>query len=121
VVPLIDEAGVARVVIVRRRSKASASTMPRRRCGRHPGRFAHARIALEKRSRAPTRDLAPAARRDGRSGSTSRPSRRMAQPTAPRTGLAAAEKAQIPIMFLTAGQTAEFAVSRSGIRSFPSS
>jgi len=56
---------------------------------------------------AQTRDLAPAARRAGRPLNITAEQAHWLT-TAPRTGSAGGREAQIPIMFLTGGQTAEF-------------
>ena len=110
VVPLIDDAGVARVVIVPPTLEGERIDYAQEAVRRYPGRFGiMARIALEKPDRAA--QLATLRQQQGvlgvRLNITAEQARWLTDGTADWFW-PAAEKAQIPIMFLTAGQTAEF-------------
>src|SRR5437879_2083072 len=110
VVPMIDEAGVDRVVIVPPTLEGNRIDYAQEAVRRYPGRFAvMARIALEKPDRAA--QLATWRQQQGvlgvRLNITAEQAHWLTDGTADWFW-PAAEKAQIPIMFLTAGQTAEF-------------
>ena len=110
VVPLIDEAGVARVVIVPPTLEGERIDYAQEAVRRFPGRFGiMARIALEKPDRAA--QLATWRQQPGVLGVRLNITAEQAHWLTDGTTdwfWPAAEKAQIPIMFLTAGQTAEF-------------
>src|SRR3954471_1583059 len=110
VVPMIDEAGVARVVIVPPTLEGERIDYAQEAVRRYPGRFGiMARVALEKPDRAG--QLATWRQQPGvlgvRLNITGEQAHWLTDGTADWFW-PAAEKAQIPIMFLTAGQTAEF-------------
>lgn len=110
VVPMIDEAGVDRVVIVPPTLEGERIDYAQEAVRRHPGRFGiMARIALDKPDRAAR--LATWREQQGvlgvRLNVTAEHSHWLTDGTADWLW-PAAEKARIPIMFLTAGQSAEF-------------
>ena len=110
VVPMIDEAGVDRVVIVPPTLEGERIDYAQEAVRRYPGRFGiMARIALEKPDRAAR--LATLRGQQGvlgvRLNITAEQSRWLTDGTADWFW-PAAEQAKIPIMFLTAGQSAEF-------------
>jgi len=110
VVPLIDEAGVAHVVIVPPTLEGERIDYAQEAARRYPGRFGiMARIAIEKPDR--VAQLATWRQQQGvlgvRLNITGEQAHWLTDGTADWFW-PAAEKAQIPIMFLTAGQTAEF-------------
>jgi predicted TIM-barrel fold metal-dependent hydrolase len=109
-VPLIDEAGVSRVVIVPPTLEGERIDYAQEAAHRYPGRFGiMARIQFEKPDRAA--QLATWRQQQGvlgvRLNITTEQAHWLTDGTADWFW-PAAEKAQIPIMFLTAGQTAEF-------------
>src|SRR5215471_14891288 len=110
VVPLIDEAGVERVVIVPPTLEGERIDYAQEAVRRYPGRFGiMARIALDKPDRAAR--LATWREQQGVLGVRLNVTAEEAHWLTDGTTdwfWPAAEKVRIPIMFLTAGQTAEF-------------
>jgi predicted TIM-barrel fold metal-dependent hydrolase len=110
VVPMIDEAGVDRVVIVPPTLEGERIDYAQEAARRYPGRFGiMARIALDKPDRAAR--LATWREQPGVLGVRLNIAAREAKWLAEGTTdwfWPAAEKARIPIMFLTTGQTALF-------------
>jgi predicted TIM-barrel fold metal-dependent hydrolase len=110
VVPMIDEAGVDRVVIVPPTLEGERIDYAQEAARRYPGRFGiMARIALDKADRAAR--LATWREQQGvlgvRLNITAEQGHWLTDGTTDWFW-PAAEKAQIPIMFLTAGQSADF-------------